>query len=58
MLSYFLPCKVVVYQDGGDTFAGFVRPQMFAGLFPDSRIFPGLAQEVDGVLRGVLDRLS
>ncbi|MDA8336170.1 MAG: DUF302 domain-containing protein [Peptococcaceae bacterium] len=56
-ISYFLPCKVVVYQEGEGTIAGFVRPEMFAGFFPGSKVFPGLAREVDAVLRGVLDRL-
>lgn len=58
MISYFLPCKVVVYQEGEGTTVGFVRPEMFAGLFPDSKVFPRLAREVDGVLRGALDRLA
>ncbi|HUW64365.1 MAG TPA: DUF302 domain-containing protein [Spirochaetia bacterium] len=58
MISYFLPCKVVVYQDGDHTTVGFVRPEMFAGLFPGSKVFPGLAREVDTVLRGVLDKVA
>ena len=56
-IGYFLPCKVVLYEEGGRTAVGFVRPGMFAGFFPDSKVFPGLAAEVDTVLRRVLDRL-
>jgi len=57
-IGYFLPCKVVVYEEGGQTTVGFVRPQMFAGFFSSSKVFPGLAGEVDSVLQDVLNRLS
>jgi len=56
-IGYFLPCKIVVYEKDGRAAAGFVRPGMFAGFFPDSKVFPALAAEVDTVLRGVLDGL-
>lgn len=57
-IAYFLPCKVVLYEDGGRTTVGFVRPEMFAGFFPGSAVFAALAKEVDTVLRSALDKVG
>ena len=45
-IGYFLPCKVVVYGEGGQTVVGLVRPQVLLGLLGDERVGP-LAEEVE-----------
>jgi uncharacterized protein (DUF302 family) len=51
-VGYFLPCKIVVYQDQetGTTRIGFQRPRLMTDLLGDPALAP-LADEVDGLLR-------
>lgn len=50
-VGYFLPCKVVVYEDAQThgTRIGFQRPQLMTELLGDSALAP-LAAEVEGIL--------
>ncbi len=49
LVSYFLPCKVVVYERDGHTEIGLPRPTALIGLVGDPRL-QGLAEEVEAVL--------
>jgi uncharacterized protein (DUF302 family) len=50
-VGYFLPCKIVVYQDArtGGTEVGLQRPQLMVDLLGDPALEP-LAQEVETLL--------
>jgi uncharacterized protein (DUF302 family) len=48
-VGYFLPCKVVVYEEGGQTWIGLPRPTSLIGLVGDQRL-RGLAEDVERTL--------
>ncbi|AKM78784.1 MAG: hypothetical protein UX85_C0004G0204 [Candidatus Beckwithbacteria bacterium GW2011_GWB1_47_15] len=50
-----LPCKINVYQKGGQTFISGMRPILLSQLFPQADLgsFPA---EVDGIVRKIIDR--
>ena len=58
-LGYFLPCKVVVYQDkdSGQTRIGFPEPESLLGL-AGSGSLSGLAREVADTLREAVDEAA
>lgn len=58
-VGYFLPCKVLVYQDSqsGKTTIGYARPAALMGLLQDARL-DSLAAEVDGLLRAAVDEAA
>lgn len=53
--SYFLPCKVVVFQNAdGKTAMGMIRPTTLIGVMGDEGL-KGVAQEVEAELRAAID---
>ncbi|WP_280768781.1 DUF302 domain-containing protein [Salipaludibacillus daqingensis] len=38
LAGYFLPCKVVVYEDNGKTFAGMPQPSTLMGFIDDEKV--------------------
>ncbi|PYZ93985.1 hypothetical protein CR194_00110 [Salipaludibacillus keqinensis] len=38
LAGYFLPCKVVVYEDDGKTFAGMPQPSTLMDFIDDSKV--------------------
>src|SRR3990172_3526261 len=42
-----LPCRISVYQEGGKTKIGMVRPTALLGLFPGAAALKGVAEEVE-----------
>lgn len=48
-VAYFLPCKIVVRSDGGQTRIGLTRPSVLMNLLGDDR-FTDLADEVEAVM--------
>lgn len=58
-VGYFLPCKVLVYQDrdSGQTTIGYAKPAALMGLLGDARL-DGLAAEVDQLLRQAVDEAA
>lgn len=58
-VGYFLPCKVLVYQDrqSGQTTIGYARPAALMGLLADPRL-ESLAAEVDELLRAAVDEAA
>lgn len=53
-VGYFLPCKVVVYRDGGKTRIGLPKPEVLINLLGDERL-RDLATEVEATLREAVD---
>ncbi|AEJ43113.1 protein of unknown function DUF302 [Alicyclobacillus acidocaldarius subsp. acidocaldarius Tc-4-1] len=52
-VGYFLPCKVVVYQDGERTKVAFPRPTSLIGWIGDSALDP-VAARVEGALESAI----
>ncbi len=53
--SFFLPCKVVVFQnDGGRTAIGMIKPTTLIGVLGDEGL-KGIAQAVESELRAAID---
>lgn len=42
-----LPCRISVYQEGGKTKIGMVRPTALLALFPGAAALKGVAEEVE-----------
>lgn len=38
MVGYFLPCKIVVYEDQGNTNVGMVKPTSMIGILGDANL--------------------
>jgi len=53
--GYFLPCKIVVYQDekAGKTVIGLQKPRLMADLVGDPQLEP-LADEVEALLKAAI----
>ncbi|NMP21919.1 DUF302 domain-containing protein [Sulfobacillus harzensis] len=58
-VGYFLPCKVLVYQDreSGETRIGYAKPDALMGLLGDNRLNE-LAIEVDQLLKQAVDEAA
>lgn len=56
-VGFYLPCKVVVYEKGGETRVGMLRPEMIMGLLGEERL-AGLATEVEGVIGDAIRSLA
>ncbi len=52
---YFLPCKVVVYQDQGKTKIGMVKPTVFMEMLKDDGL-KDFAKEVEDTIKKALDK--
>ena len=52
--GYFLPCKVVVYVEGGKTKIGMPRPTVLIGLLDDESLRQ-VADEVEADLAAAMD---
>lgn len=53
-VGYFLPCKVVVYENNNEVYIGMPKPTELIGLFEDSRL-ESHALEVENVLKDAID---
>lgn len=53
-VGYFLPCKVVVYRQGGATHIGLLKPTALMQFFSDEKLH-GFAREVEDTLRAALE---
>ncbi len=58
-VGFFLPCKVLVYEDRTThrTMIGYAKPEMLIGLAQDDRL-ASLAQEVDQIMRQAVDQAA
>jgi uncharacterized protein (DUF302 family) len=54
-LNMALPCRISVYEDGGQTFVGMIPPTDILGLVSeDPRIAPA-AREVEVAMEAIID---
>lgn len=58
-VGYFLPCKIVVYEDraSGGTTIGFPKPDALMGLLRDPSL-ESLAEEVNSIMKAALDEVA
>jgi uncharacterized protein (DUF302 family) len=49
-----MPCKINVYTEGGETVISAMNPRMISEFF-DSPVLKDLAEEVDKVVRSIVD---
>lgn len=54
LVGYFLPCKIVVYQEEGETTIGMPKPTVFMSLVNDETLKP-IAEEVENNLARAID---
>ncbi|KJS86921.1 MAG: hypothetical protein JM58_06015 [Peptococcaceae bacterium BICA1-8] len=52
---YFLPCKVVVFEDNGQTKLGMIKPTIFMDMLKDERL-QEFALDVESTIKLALDR--
>ncbi|MET3574256.1 DUF302 domain-containing protein [Bhargavaea ullalensis] len=55
--SYLLPCKIVVYEQGGSVKIGMPKPTATLGLMENAEI-RSLAEEVEGILKSCIDKAA
>ena len=53
-VGFFLPCKMVVYEDGGSVIIGMPKPTGLIGLINDKNLV-GIALEVENELKSAMD---
>lgn len=53
-VGLFMPCKINVYTKNEKTVISAMRPAMISQFFDDSKL-KGLAEEVDSVVRSIVD---
>ena len=52
---YFLPCKVVVFEDQGETRLGMIKPTVFMDLLENEGL-QDFAQEVEDTIKAALEK--
>ncbi|QQE80149.1 DUF302 domain-containing protein [Alicyclobacillus sp. SO9] len=55
--GYFLPCKMVVYEENGKTLIGLTKPTTLIGLAGDSRL-ASYAEDVETSLTQAIDEVK
>lgn len=55
MIGYFLPCKIVVYEDEGKTKIGMAKPTVLIELAGDETL-TSLAKEIEDRLKACMDK--
>ncbi|KJE26039.1 hypothetical protein LG52_958 [Geobacillus kaustophilus] len=55
LVGYFLPCKLVVYQENGATKIGMPKPTMLVGMMNDPAL-KAIAGDIEKRLAACLDR--
>lgn len=53
-VGYFLPCKMVVYEDGGATIIGMPKPTGLISLINDSKLI-NIALQVENELKSAME---
>lgn len=57
LVSYFLPCKIVVYVEGGNTKVGMAKPSELI-KHVDNQELQGIALDIEKRLIGCIDKLQ
>ncbi len=55
LVGYFLPCKITVYEDAGETKIGLPKPTAMIGLLNDPEL-KLIAEKIEKVLIDVLEK--
>jgi len=55
LVGYFLPCKIVVYEEGGKTKIGLPKPSSLVGMLQDDKI-KAIAEEIEKRLISSIDQ--
>lgn len=58
MVGYFLPCKIVVYQDGENTKIGMPKPSSLIGMAEDDGKLTAVAEDIEKRLIACIDRTA
>lgn len=53
-VGYFLPCKIVVYEDNGSVYIGMLKPTALIGMISDNEL-SNIAAEVEYELKAAID---
>ena len=53
-VGYFLPCKMVVYEDNDSVYIGMIKPTQLIGLMDDHEL-SYIAAEIEKVLKSAID---
>jgi len=56
-VSLFIPCKINVYTENGETHLKAMRPAAIAQFMPESGL-EKIASEVDGIITEIVDRAA
>lgn len=56
MVGYFLPCKIVVYQDGEGAKIGMPKPTSLIGMAEEGGKLTAVAEDIEQRLIGCIDR--
>lgn len=54
-VSLALPCRISVYEDGGKTKIGMIRPTALLAIFPGGGALASAAEEVEKVLLQIIE---
>ncbi|MBX5437617.1 MAG: DUF302 domain-containing protein [Alicyclobacillaceae bacterium] len=57
MVGYFLPCKLVVYEDEGKTVIGLPKPTVLMGIIGDQGLME-TAKRVEAALQAAIDDVA
>lgn len=53
-VGYFLPCKMVVYEDNGSVYIGMLKPTVLIGMINDNEL-SNIVAEVEYELKAAID---
>lgn len=56
-VSLFMPCRINVYRENGQTIINALRPGVLASFYPQAGL-ESLAAEVDAVITGIVDEAA
>lgn len=54
-MNIALPCRMTVYEDGGNTWFGMVRPADLLGGLSDSPVLKEVAVEVEETMKAIME---
>ncbi|MCE1247447.1 MAG: DUF302 domain-containing protein [Firmicutes bacterium] len=57
MIGVFLPCNVVVYEEGEGSVIAAMNPEMMSGLFDNEEIRE-VGEKVAAIMKSILEKLS
>jgi uncharacterized protein (DUF302 family) len=55
LIGYFLPCKIVVYEEAGNTHIGLPKPTALVGMVDNPNLL-AIAEEIEERLMGAINK--